>query len=151
MLAHFDPKKDIVIQSDASKDGLGCCMMQNKIPVAYASRSLSETEIRYGQIEKEFLSVVYACSKFRHFIYGRKIVAWTDHKPLVSIMNKNVSEIPSNRLQKMRIKFFECDIELKYLPGKNMHIADLLSRNYIKSSEDTSEFDILDIVHSVNR
>jgi len=94
VLAHFDPKKDIVIQSDASKDGLGCCLMQNKIPVAYASRSLSETEIRYGQIVKEFLSVVYACSKFRHFIYGRKIVAWTDHKPLVSIINKNVSEIP---------------------------------------------------------
>jgi len=151
VLAHFDPKKDIVIQSDASKDGLGCCLMQDKIPVAYASRSLSETEIRYGQIEKEFLSVVYACSKFRHFIYGRKIIAWTDHKPLVSIMNKNVSEIPSNRLQKMRIKLFEYDIELKYLPGKNMHIADLLSRNYIKSIEDSSEFDTLDIVHSVNR
>jgi len=125
--------------------------MQDKIPVAYASRSLPETEIRYGQIEKEFLSVVYACSKFRHFIYGRKIVAWTDHKPLVAIMKKNVSEIPSNRLQKMRIKSFEYDIELTYLPGKNMHIADLLSRNYIKNSEGISEFDTLDIVHSINR
>ncbi|KAL4096389.1 hypothetical protein QTP88_021351, partial [Uroleucon formosanum] len=75
-------------------------------------------------IIKTFSHIInfYACSKFRHFIYGRKFIAWTDHKPLVSITNKNVSEIPSIRLQKMRIKLFEYDIELKYLPGNNMHI-----------------------------
>ncbi|KAL4082419.1 hypothetical protein QTP88_029979, partial [Uroleucon formosanum] len=133
--AHFDPKKDIVIQSDASKDELWCCLMKDKLLVAYASRSLSETENRYGQIEKEFLSVVYACSKFRHFIYGRKIVAWTDHKPMVSITNKNVSEIPSIRLQKMRIKLFEYDIELKiYKFFKKMEfLVKTLSPGYRRS------------------
>lgn len=116
-------------------------MMQDKKSVAYTSRSLSDTEIRYEPIVKEFLSVVHACSKFRHFIYGKKIVAWIDHKPLVSIMIKDVSDIPSNRLQKMRIKLFEYDIELKYLPAKNMYIANLLSKNYIKTNEKISEFD----------
>lgn len=74
ILDHFDSNKDIVIQSDASKNGLGCCLMQDKRPIAYVSRSLSESKIRYGQIEKEFLSVVFVCNKFKHFIYGRKLL-----------------------------------------------------------------------------
>lgn len=104
--------------------------IQDKKPVAFASRSLIETEIRYAQIEKEFLSIIFACRKFKYLIYGRPIIGLTDHKPLVAILKKDINQIPSDRLQKMRIKLLDYDIDLKYLKGKYMHIADLFSRNY---------------------
>lgn len=150
VLRQFDHNKPITIQCDASKDGLGACLMQNKQPIAFASRSLTVTETGYSQIEKELLSLVFAVKKFHYFVWGRKIEAYTDHKPLLSIVTKEISKIPSNRLQKMRIKLMNYEIELKYIPGKEMHVADLLSRNYLKN---TGEFetDLEGTVHCINR
>ena len=54
VLKTFDPVKEITIETDASKFGLGCCLMQDGKPISFASRSLSEAEVRYAQIEKEF-------------------------------------------------------------------------------------------------
>jgi len=57
-------------------------------PVAYASRSMSETECRYAQIEKEALATTWACDKFAPYILGKKIHIETDHKPLVPLLSK---------------------------------------------------------------
>ncbi|KAF0746075.1 Uncharacterized protein FWK35_00029599, partial [Aphis craccivora] len=151
VLAHVDDKKDIVLQCDASKDGIGFCLLQDKKPIAFASRSLTETEIRCAQIEKEFLSIIFACRKFNYLIYGRPITVLTYHKPLVAIMDKHINKIPSNRLQKMRIKLLDYSITLKYLPGKYIHIADLLSRNFSNEVISKSEFDTVGTVHFINR
>ena len=67
-LKTFDINKEITIEADASKFGLGCCLMQEGKPISFASRSLSDTEVRYAQIEKEFLAVVFACQKFHYYI-----------------------------------------------------------------------------------
>lgn len=48
MLTHFDPKKEIVIQCYASKDGNECSLLQNKKPIAFVSRSLTKVETRYA-------------------------------------------------------------------------------------------------------
>lgn len=92
-LTHFDPAKEVVIQCDASKDGVDCCLLQDKKPIAFASRSLTEVKTRYAQIEKKFLSIIFARRKFKYFIYGRPIIGLTDHKPLVVIMKKNINQI----------------------------------------------------------
>lgn len=149
-LKHFDPEKQVVIQSDASKDGLGCCLLQENRPISFAPRSMTNTEVSYAQIEKEFLSIIFACRKFHYYIYGRKIIAYTDHAPLITIMKKDISLIPSNRLQKMRLKLLNYDIELRYLPGKKMFLADLLSRNYLPEKYD-KEINIEGVVHCINR
>lgn len=65
-------------------------------------------------------------------------------------MKKDISLIPSNRLQKMRLKLFNYEIELRYLPGKKMCLADLLSRNYLPESYE-KEINIEGIVHCINR
>ena len=57
---------------DASQNGLGAVCLQEEIPVAYASRALTETEKWYAQIEKESLAAVYGCQKFHHYIYRKK-------------------------------------------------------------------------------
>ena len=64
MLAYFDQSKACVIQSDASKKALGAVLLQDGKPVVYASRTLTETEQRYLNIELELLSVVFASMVF---------------------------------------------------------------------------------------
>ena len=53
--------KEVTIQCDASEVDLGAALLQNGQPVAFASRSLSSTERRYAQIEKECLAIVFSC------------------------------------------------------------------------------------------
>lgn len=129
VLKPFDENKQIFIQTDASQNGLGCCLLQNNAPIAYASRSLSETEQRYAQIEKELLAIIFSCRKFHHYIYGREVIIKTDHKPLIGLMEKEIYKIPSGKLQRMCLRLLNYNVKLEYLPGKYMYIADYLSRN----------------------
>lgn len=150
ILANFDLKKKIEIQTDASQSGLGSCLMQEGKPIYYASRALTDSERNFNQIEKEMLAVVYSVSKFHHFIYGQKVTIFTDHKPLVNIINKEILKIPSSRLQRMRIKLLKYDIKLIYLPGDKMHIADLFSRSYCNDPVEDDK-DLVEIVHMVDK
>ena len=54
--------------------------MQNGHPIAFSSKTMSETEKRYEQIKKECLAIVYACEKFNQYILGRLVKIETDHK-----------------------------------------------------------------------
>lgn len=149
-LKPFDPSLDIVIQTDASKSGVGCCLLQGGSPISFASKSLTETEIRYSQIEKEMLAICYACEKFHNWVYGRDFLVQTDHKPLLGIVNKPVNKIPSGKLQRMKMKLWKYKIKLEYLPGSRMFIADLLSRDYIKDEETDTIAGLDGLVHSIN-
>lgn len=53
VLRYFDVQQPVVLSADASQHGLGAVSLQNDRPLAYASRTLTETESRYAQIEKE--------------------------------------------------------------------------------------------------
>ncbi|CAK1598438.1 unnamed protein product [Parnassius mnemosyne] len=131
VLQNFDSSLPITIQCDASKDGLGCCLMQNNKPVSYSSRSLTNAEKIFSQIEKELLSVVWANKKFHYYVYGRPCTILNNHKPLETILKKSIHEIPSIRLQRLKLKLLKYDITFQYLKGKLMYIADLLSRSYL--------------------
>ena len=80
-----------MIETDASKDGLGACLLQEGHPVAYASSSLtaSEQNCRCVQIEKELMAIVFACEKFHQYVYGQPVKIVTDHKPLESCTKTN--------------------------------------------------------------
>lgn len=148
MLNNFDIHKQIVIQSDSSKDALGCCLLQDNKPVAFASRSLTSTEINYAQIEKELLSISFALTKFHNYIYGRKIIVNNDHLPLVSLMKKSIDKIKNNRLRRLRMKILPYTFNLEYIPGPKLFIADLLSRNIIhRPTNDDGE--MIEVVHTV--
>ncbi len=67
LLSFFDPDKPNVIQTDASKLGLGAVLLQNDIPVMFVSRTLTDTESRYSQIELEFLAIVFGLTKLRKY------------------------------------------------------------------------------------
>jgi len=59
-LTHFDPNKPAVIETDASLKGLGPELIQDGRPVRFLSKSLSQTEIEYSNIERELLAVLFA-------------------------------------------------------------------------------------------
>jgi hypothetical protein len=149
VMQYFDPSKKIVIQTDASKSGLGCCLLQDNHPIVYSSRSLSECEQNYAQIEKELLAIMYSLEKFHYYTYGQHVEIQTDHKPLLVIVNKDITKTTA-RLQRLLLKLLKYNFSLTFVAGKHMHIADTLSRGYIKSKEDSdSEIDYA--VHSIRK
>jgi len=145
MLKYYDMNSEVTIQCDASEKGLGATLLQNGQPVAFASRTLSQVEQRYAQIEKECLTIVFACSKFSQYITRReKITVESDHKPLQSIFKKSLLAAPS-RLQRMLLRLQWYNLDVQYKPGFQMYVADHLSRAYLKDQGDQShdEFQVL--------
>ena len=131
VLQFFDPSKEIKLSTDASKSGIGAVLLQKVdndwLPITYASRSMTAAERNYAQIEKEMLGVVYGCEQFHQYVYGLKLEAETDHKPLIAISSKPLSNAPP-RLQRLLIRLQKYDVTLKWCPGKYLVIADTLSR-----------------------
>ena len=129
VLRFYDPDKELSIQCDASQTGLGAAMLQDGQPLAFVSRALTDTETRYAQLEKEMLAVVWSIEKFDQYTYVRRVNMVSDHKPLESIMKKALASAPK-RLQGMMMRLQKYDINLIYVPGKNLLLADTLSRAY---------------------
>ena len=98
-LAWYDSGAETKISADASTYGLGVVLLQKQDdqwkPVVYASRSLTETESWYAQIEKEALASTWACERFSDYILGKPIEIESDHKPLVPLLNtKSLDTLP---------------------------------------------------------
>ncbi|XP_073964383.1 uncharacterized protein [Choristoneura fumiferana] len=90
VLAHYSPELPLVLTTDASSVGVGAVISHTwpdgtERPIAYASRVLNKAEKSYSQIEREALAIIYGVKKFHQYLYGRKFVLRTDHKPLVTI------------------------------------------------------------------
>jgi len=71
VLKYYDLKEEVTVQCDASEYWLGAALLQNGQPVAIASRSLSQTERQYAQIEKECLAIVFSCERFSQYLAGQ--------------------------------------------------------------------------------
>ena len=80
-----------ILTTDTSGFAIGGILSQRKIgkakPIAYFSRSLSDTEKKYDTYEKEALVIIFCLTYFRPYLYKRKFTLVTDNKPLVWIQN----------------------------------------------------------------
>ena len=110
VLAFYDTEKDNLIQSDASLKDLGCVLLQDGKPTCYASRSLNEAESKYSNIERELLAACWALEKLNHYVYGKKVILETDHKPLESIWNKSIASA-SPRLQRLLLRMAKYNVD----------------------------------------
>ena len=73
-----------ILYCDASRDGLGCVLMQNGRVVAYGSRQLKTHEKNYPTHNLELAAVVFALKSWRHYLYGERFEVFSDHKSLRS-------------------------------------------------------------------
>lgn len=110
-LSFFNVNEPVVLSVDASKNGLGATLMQNKKPCAHASRALTTTQSNYAQIEKKLLAVLFGWERFHQYVYGKRFCVETDHKPLISIIKKPIAQCPA-RLQRMLVQLRKYDFEL---------------------------------------
>ncbi|GJQ73141.1 hypothetical protein Trydic_g1768 [Trypoxylus dichotomus] len=135
--------KDIVVSCYSSHFACGAVLLQDNSPIAFLSWALTPTQQRYGQIEKQMLSIVLACEKSHQYIYGRTdVTIETDRRPLVMIYNKPLIQAPA-RLQRMLIKLQQYSFNLVYKKSKELYIADTLSRAVTERiiSQDEEEFE----------
>ncbi|XP_055923898.1 uncharacterized protein K02A2.6-like [Eupeodes corollae] len=97
-------------------------------PVAYASKSLTECQQRYSQLEKEALAIKFGCQKFHEYVWGKQLVVESDHKPLESIFQKPLHACPA-RLQRIRLSLLTYNPKVIYIKGSRMFLTDPLSRD----------------------
>ncbi|XP_033756200.1 uncharacterized protein K02A2.6-like [Pecten maximus] len=135
VLRYYDPVKELTLTVDASSKGLGAAIIQDGQPIAYASRAMTTAQQNYAQIEKEALAIAFGCTRFHQFVYGRSVTVESDHKPLQSIFRKPLMLAPP-RLQRILLTLQKYDLNVTYKPGKEMLIADHLSRAYLPESKD---------------
>jgi len=131
MLAYFDRGAPTEVIADASPVGLGAILVQEvdgeRRAVCYASRSLSDTERRYSQTEKEALALVWSCERFNLYLCvlpGFDLV--TDHQAMKTIYGPNSK--PSARIERwvLRVQLL-LNYKVRYVTSRE-NIADSLSR-----------------------
>ena len=120
-----DIHKDFVVFCDASRQGLGCVLMQDRKVVAYALRQLKVHEKNYRTHDLELATVVHALKIWRHYLIGNKCEIYTDHKSLKYIFTQSELHLRQKRWLEL-IKDYNLD--LQYHPGKANVVADALSR-----------------------
>ena len=125
VLALPNGRDGFVVYSDASRQGLGCVLMQNDRVIAYASRQLKKHEQNYPTHDLDLTAVVFALKIWRHYLNGVPCRIFTDHKSLKYIFTQKELN-PRQRRWLELIKDYDCTIE--YHPGKANVVADALSR-----------------------
>lgn len=129
LLQFPDFSKPFILTTDASNYAVGAVLSQGPVgsdrPIAYASRTLNEAEKRYSTIEKELLAIVWATKHFRPYLYGRKFIIYTDHRPLAWL---NSFKEPNSKLTRWKLRLSEFNFEVIYKKGRQNTNADALSR-----------------------
>lgn len=149
-LKYFNVNKPLVIECDASSEGLGAALFQDDQPFAYASRRLTPAEKNgFAMIEKEMAAIVFACTRFHQMVVGNpQVLVRTDHKPLINIFHRPLIEAPK-RLQMMMMILQKYDLKFDYIKSKDNAVADALSRAPVDATEQFTEMQDPAVIYSI--
>ena len=135
VLAHYNPDIPIKLVVDASPTGVAAVLLNVydsgvERPITFASQRLSATEMKYAQVEKEALAIMFGVKKFHQYLYGRPFILVSDNKPLVSIFGskRGIPPMSANRLQRYALFLSGYQFNIEYVNTKK-NIADYLSRS----------------------
>ncbi|KAK4397705.1 hypothetical protein Sango_1246000 [Sesamum angolense] len=104
-----------VVYTDASRQGLGCVLMQHGKVIAYPSRQLRPHEMNYPTHNLELAAIVHALKIWRHYLYGETFQIFMDHKSLKYIPIQKELNL-RQRMWIELLKDYDCTID--YHPGK---------------------------------
>lgn len=121
-----DWNKRFILETDASNTGLGAVLRQDSIPIAYASRKLTDIEKKYGITEKEVLASLWGMEKFEFYLIGKEFTLISDHQAIKYIKTK--SEFGSMRVQRWFERLERFQFKVEYRKGTELKQADALSR-----------------------
>ncbi|KAL8578109.1 hypothetical protein ACOMHN_055429 [Nucella lapillus] len=125
-----DMDLQFVVRTDASSVGIGGVLLQEHEgdlhPVAYVSRKLLDRETRYSTIERECLAIVWVISRFQRYLWGKRFVLNTDHRPLSYLLS---GRFKNARIMRWSLALQEFTFEIEPLPGSRNQFADFLSRS----------------------
>ena len=165
----YDETKPLYIEMDAYGVGMGAALIQTRCGTSCArdeapdnsilrhtacmSKSLSSTEERYSNIERETLGRLYGLEKFHHYFFARRVSIITDNKLLVAIFKKDMVTL-SQRLQGIILRIHQYRVRIIYKPGPDLFMTDWLPRQNHKENRDTGipgiQLNINDILTSTN-
>ena len=128
VLQFYDPEQPKKISGNASQKGLGAVLQQLHGNDLWHSIEIDDgCQTRYAQIEREPLTVEFACGIFHQYIFGQTAEVESDSKPLVAMFSKALNDCQP-RIQRIRLKLQKYDLKIAYGPGNYMYAADILSR-----------------------
>ncbi len=165
----FETDRQTCLLTDWSRDGMGFLLMQKHCncsskddphcckdgwKLVYAgSRFTKEAESRYSPTEGEATAVAWGLSKSKFFTLGCKnLIIASDHQPLVGYFKKQLSQITSPRLLRIREKTLMYDFKVVYVPAKKNKGADAISRSPVNDELNVLfhiDEEINEITHSV--
>jgi ribonuclease HI len=138
------------IEADSSDFATGAVLSQLSAedqkwhPVAFLSKSLSETERNYEIHDKEMLAIIRALEEWQHFLKGapHKVEIWTDHKNLEYFMS---AKKLNRRQARWSLTLARFDFVMHHRPRKSMGKSDALSRraDHGSSSDDNRDITLL--------
>ena len=159
VLQFYNPYLETLLETDASSYGIAAVLMQRKnkycewFPVQFASRTLNESERNYSNIEREALSVVFGCERFRKFLLGSKFTIRNDQQPLRKLFasDARVPTTCSARIQRWKLRLSQYKYDFVYSKGVNNVHSDCLSRLPLPETVNESEpYELIFTVDSLN-
>ena len=145
VLAHYDPDEIIILAGDASYYGLSAILSHRykdntERPIAFASKKIPLKELNRAINDKEAAAIVFGFIKFYDFVYGRRVILRTDHKPLETIFGskRGIPLTAASRLQRWAYFLSGFDYEIEWIRSHQNGNCDALSR--LPIDDDTNIF-----------
>jgi hypothetical protein len=134
-LFFVDETSPVHLCTDASKKGIGAYLYQivddTEVPIGFYSKSLNDTEKRWGVPELEGYAIYAAFKHWDYLLRDAHTHVHTDHKNLVYIRDTG-----SEKVIRWKMMLQEYSFDLDYLPGIDNPIADYWSRNEAAEEDD---------------
>lgn len=129
-LGFYRVEDHTAVITDASPHGLGAILVQfdecdKHRVISFGSKSLTDTESRYCQTEKEALAIVWGVERFQYYLLGKTFDIYTDCKALSFLFSKRSK--PCSRIERWVLRLQAFDYRIIFISGRN-NVADALSR-----------------------